>query len=101
MPVASLLVPGLTVLAHPDVSRVGERVLLAGLPAGRTELLSRVEPRFSAPGGGVLRPLADPYLSRRPLRLTAGPEPGSVVLDGRGAATAVTVGGPPVQGERV
>jgi two-component system nitrogen regulation response regulator GlnG len=101
MPVASLLVPGLTVLAHPDVSRVGERVLLAGLPAGRVELLSRVEPRFSAPGSGDLRPLADPYLSRRPLRLTAGPEAGSVVLDDRGAATAVTAGGTPLRGEHV
>jgi two-component system nitrogen regulation response regulator GlnG len=101
MPVASLLVPGFTVLAHPDVSRVGERVLLAGLPAGRVELLSRVEPRFSAPGSGVLRPLADPYLSRRPLQLTTGPETGSVVLDGREAATAVTVGGAAVRGEQV
>ncbi len=101
MPVASLLVPGLTVLAHPDVSRVGERVLLAGLPARRVELLSRVEPRFSAPGSGVLRPLADPYLSRRPLRLTAGAETGSILLDGRGAATAVTVGGAAVRGEHV
>jgi two-component system nitrogen regulation response regulator GlnG len=101
IPVASLLVPGLTVLAHPDVSRVGERVLLASLPAGRMELLSRVEPQFSAPRSGVLRPLADPYLSRRPLQLTAGPETGSVVLDGREAATAVTVGGAAVRGEHV
>src|SRR5882762_8429520 len=61
MPIASLLVPGLTVLAHPDVGRAGERVLLASLPAGREEVLSRREPQFSAPGSGVLRPLADPF----------------------------------------
>jgi hypothetical protein len=101
VPVASLLVPGLTVLAHPDVGRVGERVLLVGLPAGREELLSRREPQFSAPGSGILRPLADPFLSRRPLRLTSGPEPGSIVLDGRAAVTAVTANGGPIEEERV
>ncbi|HEV7506692.1 MAG TPA: sigma 54-interacting transcriptional regulator [Thermoanaerobaculia bacterium] len=101
VPLASLLVPGLTVLAHPDVGRVGERVLLAGLPAGREELLSRREPQFSAPGSGILRPLADPFLSRRPLRLAPGPEPGSVVLDSREAGTAVTADSSPVEGERV
>jgi two-component system, NtrC family, nitrogen regulation response regulator GlnG len=101
MPIASLLVPGLTVLAHPDVGRAGERVLLASLPAGREEVLSRREPQFSAPGSGVLRPLADPFLSRRPLRLTAGSEPGSIVLDVREAGTAVAADGAPVEGERV
>ncbi|MFY9824157.1 MAG: sigma-54 dependent transcriptional regulator [Thermoanaerobaculia bacterium] len=101
LPITSLLVPGLTILAHPSVERVGDRVLLAGLPAGREELVSRREPPFSAPGSGVLRPLADPFLSRRPLRLTAGPEPGSVVLDCRDAGTAVMAGGEAVEGERV
>ena len=101
VPVASLLVPGLTVLAHPDVGRAGERVLLASLPAGREELLSRREPQFSAPGSGILRPLADPFLSRRPLRLTSGSEPGSIVLDVREAGTAVAADGAPVEGERV
>jgi two-component system nitrogen regulation response regulator GlnG len=101
VPIASLLVPGLTVLAHPDVQRVGERVLLVGLPAGREEVISRREPLFSAPGSGILRPLADPFLSRRPLRLAAGPEPGSLVLDGRESGTAVMAGGGPVAGERV
>jgi len=101
LPVASLLVPGLTVLAHPDAQRVGDRVLLAGLPAGREEPVSRREPRFSAPGSGVLRPLADPFVSRRPLRLTPGPEPGSIVLDCREAGTAVTAGSQPIAGERV
>jgi two-component system nitrogen regulation response regulator GlnG len=101
VPIASLLVPGLTVLAHADVARVGERVLLVSLPAGREEVLSRREPPFSAPGSGVLRPLADPFLSRRPLRLTAGPEPESIVLDCREAGTSVLADGRPVAGERV
>jgi two-component system, NtrC family, nitrogen regulation response regulator GlnG len=101
VPIASVLVPGLTVLAHPDVQRVGERVLLVGLPSGREELLSRREPQFSALGSGILRPLSDPFLSRRPLRLTAGPEPGSIVLDCREAGTAVTADGSPVEETRV
>jgi two-component system nitrogen regulation response regulator GlnG len=101
LPIAFLLIPGLTVLAHPDIGRVGERALLAGLPAGREEVLSRREPQFSAPGSGLLRPLADPFLSRKPLRLTPGPEPGSIVLDCREAGTAVTANGSPVEKERV
>jgi two-component system nitrogen regulation response regulator GlnG len=100
-PATSPRVPGLTVLAHPDVERVGERTLLTGLPAGRVALLSRVEPGFSAPGSGRLRPLADPFLSRRPLRLAAGPDPGSILLDCRGAGSVLSVGGAPMTGERL
>src|SRR4029077_11622952 len=55
----------------------------------------------SALGSGILRPLSDPFLSRRPLRLTAGPEPGSIVLDCREAGTAVTADGGPVGEERI
>ncbi len=104
MPATSARVPGLTVLAHPDVERVGERTLLTGLPAGRAELLSRVEPGFSAPGSGRVRPLADPFLSRRPLRFAAGPDPGSVLLDCRGAGSTLSTGGAPgasLAGERL
>ncbi|HEX4966797.1 MAG TPA: sigma 54-interacting transcriptional regulator [Thermoanaerobaculia bacterium] len=100
-PVASLLAPGLTVLAHPDLVRVGERAILSSLPAGREELISRREPQFSAPGSGVLRPLADPYLSRRPLQLTPGPDAGSIRLSCHETSTAATAGGRPVEGESV
>ena len=55
---------------------------LTGLAAGREELLSRSEPAFSQPGKDLLRPLADPHLSRRPLRFVPGGEPGGGVLDG-------------------
>jgi two-component system, NtrC family, nitrogen regulation response regulator GlnG len=100
-PVRSMLIPGLTILAHPDVERVGDRALLSGLPAGREELLSRREPQFSAPGSGILRPTADPYLSRRPLLLSPGPEPGSIRLSCGESGTAVTADGNPVKEERV
>ena len=96
----SLLVPGLTILYHPDLGRIGERVSLPGLPSGREELLSRGAPAFCQPGSSVLRPLADPYLSRRPLRFVPGSDPGGVRLLCGESGTAVVVNGEPVSGER-
>lgn len=43
-------VPALTVAWHPDAERVGERVVLFELVAGREVELSRLTPRFAAPG---------------------------------------------------
>src|SRR6478672_4674909 len=43
-PAGSFLVPGLTILHHPEAGRVGERVALAGLVSGREESLSRTAP---------------------------------------------------------
>jgi two-component system nitrogen regulation response regulator GlnG len=99
--VTSLRVPGFTVLAHCDPGRVGERALLFGVAAGRTEILSRGEPGFSQPGSGCVRPLADPFLSRRPIVLSTGPEAGSILIDCREAGTALTIGGAAVAGERL
>jgi two-component system nitrogen regulation response regulator GlnG len=67
-------VPGLTILGHPQIQRVGERSALLDLSSGREVLLSRTEPEFSPPGESAPRPLAVPYLSRRPwlLRPAAG-----------------------------
>lgn len=96
----SFLVPGLTVLHHPDAGRVGERVALTSLAAGREELLSRREPSFCQPGKSLLRPLADPYLSRRPIRLVPGAERGGVRLLCGDSGTAMVVNGEPVPGER-
>src|SRR5256885_13999222 len=68
-------VPGLTLAAHPDVRRVGERVALPEIPSGRSVELSRLAPLFSPPDGGSPEPLADPHLSRSPLLLAPGPAP--------------------------
>ncbi len=68
-----LLVPGLTILGHPNPSRVGERVALTRLAAGRAEELSRLAPLFAPVRGGAPRPLADSFLSRQPIRLAAEP----------------------------
>jgi two-component system nitrogen regulation response regulator GlnG len=90
-------VPGLTILGHPDPQRIGERAALPALAAGREAPLSRVEPKFTAPGGGLLRPLADPHLSRRPLLLSPAPEGGVWLSDG-GSPTSVLAGGEPLVG---
>ncbi|HZF12613.1 MAG TPA: sigma-54 dependent transcriptional regulator [Thermoanaerobaculia bacterium] len=94
--VLSLTVPGLTLLAHPDPQRTGERVVLRALVSGREALLSRMEPQFAAPaGGGPWRPLADPHLSRRPLLLAPAPQ-GGVRLSTAGSPTPVLAGGEPL-----
>jgi two-component system nitrogen regulation response regulator GlnG len=95
---AALLVPGLTVLWHPDPGRVGERAALGALASGREERLSRQEPTFASPGVCGPRPLGDPYLSRRPIRLAAGGTPGAVRLLCGETRTAVEVDGEPVSG---
>ena len=63
-------VPGLTILWHPDTRRIGELAPLPGLTAGQEMELSRREPSFGMPRISTLRPLADPYLSRRPIRIS-------------------------------
>jgi two-component system nitrogen regulation response regulator GlnG len=98
-PGAPILVPGLTILHHPDAERAGERVALAGLLSGRREALARGEPAFSQPGGALLRPLADPYLSRQPIRILPGAEPGGIRLGCGESRTAVVVDGEPVDGD--
>jgi two-component system nitrogen regulation response regulator GlnG len=101
-PTGPILIPGLTILYHPDLRRVGERAPLVCLASGRDELLSRRDPDFAAPGGPPgRRPLADPHLSRTPLHLRPGPEPGSVRLVRGDCPTAVTADGEPVEAERL
>ncbi len=78
---AQILVPGLTLLAHPQIDRVGEQVMLPSLSSGRRVPLSRLEPTFSQRGQREVRPLADPYLSRHPIYLVPGGEPGAIRLE--------------------
>jgi two-component system, NtrC family, nitrogen regulation response regulator GlnG len=57
-------VPALTILWHPDLSRVGAMFSLADLPTGTSVPISRTFPTFSlqADESG---PLSDPFLSRK------------------------------------
>jgi two-component system nitrogen regulation response regulator GlnG len=90
-------IPALTVLAHPDLARAGDRALAGELAAGRPAELSRLVPHFAPPGETAARgrPLGDRYLSRRPLVLA--PEAGGGVTIERGeVAGPVAVDGEPL-----
>lgn len=69
--------PGLTILWHPDVSRVGERVRL-WLDPTPTDL-SRRAPVFASADGRTGGPLDDPYVSRKTAWLSA-PSAGVIEL---------------------
>jgi two-component system nitrogen regulation response regulator GlnG len=94
--------PFLTILYHPDVSRIGDRAALPELPAGRAALLSRTDPELAGPGfppTSPPRPLGDLHLSRSPLRLLPGNEPGAVrILVGESRTRLVADGQPVPEG---
>ncbi|MFP3941417.1 MAG: sigma 54-interacting transcriptional regulator [Thermoanaerobaculia bacterium] len=65
-------VPALTVLWHPHVERVGERVRLGGLLEGGKAVVSRTAPGFQAPGGTRAHPLDHESLEGLRVRLAPG-----------------------------
>jgi two-component system nitrogen regulation response regulator GlnG len=93
------LVPALTIISHPVIQRVGERLLLSELPMGGEVHLSRNAPAFVRPDGTPGTPLADRGLSRRKsIILASGPD-GRVRLRVAEGGTRV-VAGEPVSGSR-
>jgi two-component system nitrogen regulation response regulator GlnG len=102
-PVASRrapLVPGLTVLYHPDLGRIGERAVLLGLVEGGETLVSRREPSFGPPGGGGRRPLEHASISRQPIRLHREAAGAALHLDAGGTRSRVEADGEPLGGVR-
>ena len=93
-------VPALTLLAHPDPQRVGERLALPALAAGRDVALARLQPAFRPPRGQPARPLDDLSISRTPIRLvpSAG---GGVDVDVSATRTSVATGGLRIEGRRI
>lgn len=91
--------PTLTIMAHPLMKRVGDRVFFSALPAGKEAALSRNDPDFTAPGKTLGLPLGDPFLSRGPLRLSMGDDE-SVQLFAAGSGTKVIADGRPVRDGR-
>jgi two-component system, NtrC family, nitrogen regulation response regulator GlnG len=68
--VDALAVPALTLLFHPVVARVGQRVRLVELAHGGEAALSRLTPAFgSADAPGPAEPIGDRFVSRSPVRL--------------------------------
>ncbi|MEM1181764.1 MAG: sigma 54-interacting transcriptional regulator [Acidobacteriota bacterium] len=90
--------PCLTILAHPDAGRIGDRAILGELVVGHPCELARHRPDFVAPGAMAGRPLADRYLSRRPLLLE--PATDGWRLDATSTSTPVRVDGEHVRGAR-
>ena len=89
----------LTLLFHPDSRRVGDWTALSEILLGREALVSRNYPDFTSPDGLPGGPLADRYLSRRPIQLQPGPEKGVVLAMGE-SRTRVEADGAPVLGSR-
>lgn len=92
------LVPALTIAFHPDVRRIGERVALPGLgdvPAARAAVrIARGEPSFGRPYARAGRPLASPFVSRRPIVLYR--EGDSIIIDPTGSGTDLALNGHPL-----
>ncbi|HSK78234.1 MAG TPA: sigma-54 dependent transcriptional regulator [Thermoanaerobaculia bacterium] len=94
-------IPALTILHHPDTSRVGDRALLSALSDGRPASLSRLEPDLAPPGQTEGGPLGDRHLSRSPLRLSPADDAGALRLSVGESRTRVVADGTPVVDSRV
>src|SRR5688572_21993353 len=79
---------GLTLLAHPDTTRVGELSVLFSLAVGGARAVSRVEPDFHAPGASGGKPLTSPVLSRAPVWIRLLPS-GMLQLENEGGRARV------------
>ena len=77
----------LTIVAHPDPSRVGEMATIE-FDAQRRVAVSRREPCFAGPGAPG-RPLEDPHISRSPSYLSFGAGDIPTWSDPTGLATAL------------
>jgi DNA-binding NtrC family response regulator len=88
-------VPALTIVYHPVLRRIGDRVILGELAAGREARISRVAPRFAPPRQTRSAALDHPHISRVPfvLRPCAG---GGVIIDPNDGRTRIAIDGDPV-----
>ncbi|QRN98121.1 sigma-54-dependent Fis family transcriptional regulator [Archangium violaceum] len=93
-------VPVLTVISHPMPQRIGQRLVLEAVSAGKPVALSRNAPDFSHPGSSELgMPLADTFLSRKPVLFEPAPG-GGLLLRVEEGGTQVRVVGEPFVGVR-
>jgi len=92
--------PSLTVIAHPDTNRVGNRALLLGLDRQRGVNLSRRAPDLTTPGALIGQPLDDPFISREPIMLEPVGTDKLRLRMGQ-SRTTVSVNGEPVHDEVV
>jgi two-component system nitrogen regulation response regulator GlnG len=90
---------GLTLLQHPDVSRVGQVAVLFSLAVGGSRRVSRAEPDFHWHGQARGAPLLSGVVSRTPLVIQAGGG-GTLTIGHDGSLTRVRVDGRLLAGER-
>jgi two-component system nitrogen regulation response regulator GlnG len=90
---------GLTLLQHPDVSRVGQIAVLFALAVGGSRRLNRAEPEFHWHGQARGAPLLSGVVSRTPLVIqTSGS--GTLTVGHDGSLARVRVDGQSLSGER-
>lgn len=82
-------VPVLTLVAHPETLRLGQRARLTSILVRRPVRLSRSRLEFSNGYDPSGRPLLDTSVSRTELIFSAGGEPGSLVVDPNGTTLRV------------
>jgi two-component system, NtrC family, nitrogen regulation response regulator GlnG len=91
---APVRVPTLTIVSHPDPSRIGARATPAGLLMGQRVSVSRIAPEFRHTSAGAAAPLADSFISRKSVSLSSGG--GKLHIDASGSASSVSVDGQPL-----
>jgi len=94
------IVPALTIVYHPVLRRIGDRIILGELTAGREARISRGAPRFAPPRQSSSAPLDHVRISRAPFVLRPSPDR-SVVLDPGDCRTRITLDGELVDQRRV
>jgi two-component system nitrogen regulation response regulator GlnG len=87
----------LTLVAHPSLARVGERVRLPELAEGRPVEVSRLTPEFRATDGPRVGPIDEPHVSRTPLRIVPAGDGGVTLHPPTKAAPTVSVDGAPLR----
>src|SRR4051812_35975297 len=83
-------VPCLTIVTHSDARRIGERALLTSLLVGHRTEITRLSPEFAIVGRSEpARPLADPFLSRRPICVLSTAPSGELSVEPAGGDVAL------------
>lgn len=88
--------PAATIVYHPQLERIGDRVLFSAKPGAQTKF-SRLEPLFYKPEGGEGKPAGDPYISRKPLQIKTINR-NTLELDPSGCGSKVHLNGEPLHG---
>jgi DNA-binding NtrC family response regulator len=92
-------IPALTVVYHPTLRRIGDRVFLNELVFGRAAKIARHAPRFAPPHQAQGTPLSDSRISRAPFELQPHADGGIVLVPGE-SRTKIVIDGQRVTADR-